>query len=40
VPQAHVIDGRQAHSILLEIFTSGGVGTMVVPELTAETEDR
>ncbi|HEY1178380.1 MAG TPA: acetylglutamate kinase [Phytomonospora sp.] len=31
VPQAHVIDGRLAHSILLEIFTSEGTGTMVVP---------
>jgi acetylglutamate kinase len=39
VPQAHVIDGRQPHSILLEIFTSGGIGTMVVPALTAEREE-
>ncbi len=31
VPQAHVIDGRVPHSILLEVFTSEGVGTMVVP---------
>ncbi|MDQ2709198.1 MAG: acetylglutamate kinase [Actinomycetota bacterium] len=31
VPQAHVIDGRVAHSVLLEVFTSEGVGTMVVP---------
>lgn len=31
VPQAHVIDGRVAHSILLEVFTSEGFGTMVVP---------
>jgi len=31
VPQAHVIDGRLPHSVLLEVFTSGGVGTMVVP---------
>jgi acetylglutamate kinase len=31
VPQAHVIDGRLAHSVLLEVFTSEGVGTMVVP---------
>lgn len=31
VPQAHVIDGRLPHSILLEIFTSEGTGTMVVP---------
>jgi acetylglutamate kinase len=31
VPQAHVIDGRIAHSVLLEVFTSQGVGTMVTP---------
>jgi acetylglutamate kinase len=30
VPQAHVLDGRQEHSILLEIFTDSGIGTMVV----------
>lgn len=39
VPQAHVIDGRQAHSILLEIFTSDGVGTMVVPALGTGDEE-
>ena len=32
VPRAHVIDGRVAHSILLEIFTKSGFGSMVVPE--------
>lgn len=32
VPQAHVIDGRTPHSILLEIFTQSGFGTMVLPE--------
>jgi acetylglutamate kinase len=31
VAAAHVIDGRTAHSILLEVFTSEGFGTMVVP---------
>jgi acetylglutamate kinase len=31
VPAAHVVDGRVAHSILLEVFTSEGFGTMVVP---------
>jgi acetylglutamate kinase len=31
VPQAHVIDGRVPHSVLLEVFTSEGVGTMVIP---------
>ena len=32
VPQAHVVDGRQPHSLLLEVFTSEGIGTMVVPD--------
>lgn len=31
VSRAHVIDGRAPHSILLEIFTSSGVGTLVLP---------
>jgi acetylglutamate kinase len=31
VPRAHVLDGRVPHALLLEIFTSEGVGTMVVP---------
>jgi acetylglutamate kinase len=31
VEQAHVIDGRVPHSVLLEVFTPEGVGTMVVP---------
>jgi acetylglutamate kinase len=31
VPAAHVVDGRVAHSTLLEVFTSEGFGTMVVP---------
>lgn len=30
VPKAHIIDGREPHSILLEIFTASGVGTQVV----------
>ena len=28
MPQAHVIDGRKPHSILNEIFTSAGIGTI------------
>ncbi len=32
VPQAHVLDGRVPHSVLLEIFTDEGIGTMVLPE--------
>jgi acetylglutamate kinase len=31
VPQAHVLDGRLSHAVLLEIFTDSGIGTMVVP---------
>jgi acetylglutamate kinase len=31
VPRAHVLDGRVPHSLLLEVFTDEGVGTMVVP---------
>ena len=31
VPQAHVLDGRVPHAVLLEVFTDSGVGTMVVP---------
>ena len=31
VPQAHVLDGRLPHAVLLEIFTDSGIGTMVVP---------
>lgn len=32
VTSASVIDGRQPHSVLLEIFTDEGNGTMVVPD--------
>ena len=31
VPKAHVLDGRVAHALLLEVFTDEGVGTQVVP---------
>ncbi len=32
VGRAHVIDGRRPHSILVEVFTSDGIGTMVFPD--------
>ncbi|MGO2613140.1 acetylglutamate kinase [Corynebacterium flavescens] len=32
VSAAHVIDGRIAHAVLLELFTMGGIGTMVLPD--------
>lgn len=31
VPAAHIVDGRVPHSVLLEIFTDEGFGTMVTP---------
>ncbi len=31
VGSAHIIDGRRPHSLLLELFTDAGIGTMVVP---------
>ncbi len=30
VPRAHVIDGRVVHAVLLEIFTDGGVGSLIM----------
>ena len=29
VKSAHIIDGRVEHSLLLEIFTNSGIGTMI-----------
>ncbi len=29
VRAAHIIDGRIPHALLLEIFTDGGIGTMI-----------
>jgi hypothetical protein len=29
VNRAHIIDGRVAHAVLLEIFTDTGVGTLI-----------
>jgi acetylglutamate kinase len=31
VSRAHILDGRVAHALLLELFTDSGVGTMVLP---------
>ena len=31
VPAAQIIDGRVAHSLLLELFTDAGIGTKVTP---------
>ncbi|WP_370324292.1 acetylglutamate kinase [Euzebya sp.] len=40
VPQAHLLDGRIEHALLLEIFTDSGVGTMVTAGTAAEDTDR
>ena len=31
VQSAHIVDGRRPHSLLLELFTDAGIGTMVTP---------
>jgi acetylglutamate kinase len=36
VPSATVLDGRELHALLLEIFTSEGIGTMVLPDGPAQ----
>jgi acetylglutamate kinase len=35
VPKAHIIDGRVEHSILLELLTNTGIGTVVKPIKTS-----
>lgn len=32
VPQAHILDGRVRHALLIEIFTDEGVGTMITSD--------
>ena len=36
IARAHVIDGRIPHSLLLEVFTDEGIGTMVLPDGVAD----
>ncbi len=31
VAQAHILDGRMQHAVLLEVFTPEGIGTMITP---------
>ena len=31
VASAHIVDGREPHSLLLELFTDAGIGTKVYP---------
>ncbi|HEY1118299.1 MAG TPA: acetylglutamate kinase [Acidimicrobiales bacterium] len=37
VPRATVVDGREPHAVLLEIFTDEGVGTQVLPGVETKT---
>jgi acetylglutamate kinase len=37
VKKIHIIDGRLRHSLLLEIYTTSGVGTELVSDTTAAT---
>jgi acetylglutamate kinase len=36
VPRATVVDGREPHAVLLELFTDEGVGTQVLPGVTTK----
>jgi acetylglutamate kinase len=36
VKRCHIIDGRQPHALLVELFTDGGIGTMVVNDAPQE----
>ncbi|MFN8544992.1 MAG: acetylglutamate kinase [Candidatus Binatia bacterium] len=40
VQQAHIIDGRVRHALLLEVLTSRGVGTEIVPAIRRTTRRR
>ena len=31
VNRAHILDGTEPHALLVELFTDGGLGTMVLP---------
>jgi acetylglutamate kinase len=37
VPRATVVDGREPHAVLLELFTDEGVGTQVLPGVNTKT---
>ena len=39
VARAHVIDGRLEHSVLLEIFTDSGIGTMIYADVEGGDDD-
>jgi acetylglutamate kinase len=40
VKKIHIVDGRVRHSLLLEIYTTSGVGTEIVRDVPADTAGR
>ena len=40
VRQAHIVDGRVRHALLLEILTSRGVGTEILPRTARRARSR
>ena len=38
VQKAHIIDGRVEHSLLLELFTTQGIGTEICNNTTKENK--
>jgi acetylglutamate kinase len=39
VPRAHILNGTIPHSLLLEIFTDHGIGTMIAPDSEDDISD-
>ncbi len=39
VGSAHILDGRVAHVVLLELFTDAGIGTMIAPDAPDAPDD-
>jgi acetylglutamate kinase len=39
VRRAHLVDGRVEHSLVLELFTPEGVGTMIVPDAEPDGDE-
>ena len=39
VRSAHIIDGRVAHAVMLEIFTDEGVGTLITNQKNSLVEN-
>jgi hypothetical protein len=40
VARAHVIDGRVAHSVLLEVFSDAGIGTEILQRAARADQKR